>query len=143
MYPSHEKDAYGWAVHTAQLLKEKKMNEVDFDSIIEELEEMGISNKHAFKNRLTQLIFHFLKWQHQPDFRGRSWSGTIKEQRLRLNDLLEENPSLKPFIEELIKKAYRIALTLIEKETPINLKTLPNECPYSFDEMMKEDFYPN
>ena len=35
MYTSHEKDVYGWAVHTAQILKDKKMNEVDFDSIIE------------------------------------------------------------------------------------------------------------
>ena len=36
MYPSHEKDSYGWAIYTAQLLKEKRMNEVDFDGIIEE-----------------------------------------------------------------------------------------------------------
>lgn len=34
MYPSHDKDVYGWAVHTAQLLRDKKMNEVDFEGII-------------------------------------------------------------------------------------------------------------
>ena len=77
MYPSHEKDTYGWAVHTVQLLRNKKMSEVDFDGIIEELEEMGISNKHALKNRLSQLIFHLLKWQYQPDFRGRSCEGSM------------------------------------------------------------------
>lgn len=141
MYPSHEKDSYGWAIHTAQLLKEKRMNEVDFDGIIEELEEMGISNKHAFKNRLAQLIFHLLKWQYQPDFRGRSWSGTIKEQRIRLNDLLEDNPSLKSLSDEFVIKAYKMALTLVEKETPIDLKFLPDECPYNFDQIMDNQFY--
>jgi hypothetical protein len=142
MYPDHHKDVYGWAVHTAQLLREKKMSEVDFDGIIEELEEMGISNKHALKNRLGQLIFHLLKWQFQPDFRGRSWKGTIKEQRLRLSDLLEDNPSLKPLIEESIKKAYTFSLALIQKETPLDMKLLPTECPYTFEQLMNDEFYP-
>ncbi len=142
MYPSHEKDTYGWAVHTAQLLRNKKMSEVDFDGIIEELEEMGISNRHALKNRLSQLIFHLLKWQYQPDFRGRSWSGTIKEQRIRLNDLLEDNPSLKAIMEESLKKAYKITMTLIEKETPLDLKLLPAECPYTLEQIMNGGFYP-
>lgn len=60
MYPNHDKDVYGWAIHTAQPLRDKKMNEVDFDGIIEELEEMGISNKHTLTNRLAQLVFHHL-----------------------------------------------------------------------------------
>lgn len=142
MYPNHEKDVYGWAVHTAQLLREKKMSEVDFDGIIEELEEMGISNKHAFKNRLAQLIFHLLKWQFQPDFRGRSWEGSIEEQRIRLSDLLEGNPSLKPEIEESIKKAYKLSFSLVRKETPLDLKLLPTKCPYTFEQIMDDEFYP-
>lgn len=31
MYPNHEKDTYEWAVYTAQLLRERKMNEKEFD----------------------------------------------------------------------------------------------------------------
>ena len=81
MYPSHEKDVYGWAVHTAQLLREKKMNEVDFDGIVEELEEMGISNKHALISRLTLVISHLLKWQFQPNMRGHRSTYTIRAQR--------------------------------------------------------------
>ena len=142
MYPSHEKDVYGWAVHTVQLLRDKKMDEVDYDGIIEELEEMGISNKHAFKNRLAQLIFHLLKWQFQPDFRGRSWSGSIEEQRIRLSDLLESNPSFKHEIEESMKKAYKLSLSLVRKETPLDLKSLPAKCPYTFEQIMDEEFYP-
>ena len=142
MIPQHDKDLYGWAVHTAQLLKDKKMNEVDFDGIIKELEEMGISNKHAFKNRLAQLIFHLLKWQFQSHLRCRSWEGSIEEQRIRLNDLLEENPSLKSMIGEVIEKSYKLSLSLVRKETPLDLKLFPTECPYTFDQIMDDQFYP-
>jgi hypothetical protein len=86
MYPKHDEDFYGWTITTAALLKQKQYQEVDMDSVIEELEDMGINNKHALKNRLAHLIFHLLKWQYQPSYRvwdvsGKSWFFTIKEQR--------------------------------------------------------------
>lgn len=142
MYPSHDKDVYGWAVHTAQLLKDKKMNEVDFDGIIEELEEMGGSNENQLINRLAQLIFHLLKWQFQPDFRGRSWLGTIEEQRKRTKILIKKNPSLKSKLDESLIDAYDIALSLVRKETPLDLNLLPAECPYTFEQIIDNEFYP-
>lgn len=142
MYPNHEKDVYGWAIHTAQLLREKKMNEVDFDNIIEEMEALGRSEKHELINRVSLVISHLLKWQFQPDFRGRSWHGTIKEQRKRAKMIIKENPSLKSKVEEVLIDAYDIALSLIEKETPIDLKLLPSQCPYTFEQIMNDEFYP-
>lgn len=142
MYPSYEEDFYGWAVHTAQLLKDRKMSEVDLDNIIEEIEALGRSERHQLINRLAVLIFHLLKWQFQPDFRGRSWHGTIKEQRLRIKKIMEENPSLKPFKEEAIKTGYVLSCSMIEKETTIDLTLLPQECPYAFEQCLDDEFYP-
>ena len=45
---------------------------------------------------------HLLKWQFQSNLRSRSWQLTIKEQRLRLEKLLAENPSLKSFLADQI-----------------------------------------
>jgi len=59
-----------------------------------------------------------------------------------LNDILEENPSLKSYVSEAIVKAYKISLTLIEKETPIDLKLLPSQCSYTFEQLMDDKFYP-
>ena len=142
MYPNYEKDIYGWIIHTIQLLKDKKMNEIDLDGIIKELEEMGISNKHALINRLSQLIFHLLKWQLQPDFRGRSWEGSIEGQREEISLLLTDSPSLKSKITDCLPIAYKKAKSLIKQETPIDLKLLPMECPYTFNQVMNNSFYP-
>jgi hypothetical protein len=118
------------------------MNEIDFNGIIMELEEMGISSKHALINRLSQLIFHLLKWQFQPDFRGRSWEGSIEGQREEINLLLVDSPSLKSKITDCFPVAYKKAKSLVKQETPIDLKLLPTECPYSFDQCLNDEFFP-
>ena len=142
MYPSHDKDVYGWAVHTAQLLRDKKMNEVDFDGIVEELEEMGISNKHALISRLTLVISHLLKWQFQPNMRGHSWTYTIRAQRKKASYVLDDNPSLKSKLDEIIAKAYKVAIDEATDQTGLDEKTFPAQCPYTFDQIMNDEFYP-
>ena len=142
MHPKHDEDFYGWAMANASLLKQGKYQEVDMDKIIEELEEMGGSNENQLINRLAQLIFHLLKWEYQPDFRGRSWHGSIKEQRKRTRILIKKNPSLKSKVNDSLIDAYDIAFSLAEKETPIDLKLFPAECPYTFEQIMDETFFP-
>ena len=116
---------------------------MDIDHLIEELEDMGNNKKHALVSRLAQLIFHLLKWQHQPDFRGRSWDASIQEQRKRIKKLLLENPSLKSEIDIFLVDAYEDSILLIKKETPIDLKLFPQECPYELEQIMNGDFYPD
>ena len=118
------------------------MNEVDFDGIIEELEEMGISNKHALTSRLALVIAHLLKWQFQPNMRSHSWTYTIEEQRDQAINYLEENPSLKSKIADIMIKAYKSAIIKAAKETGLNKQDFPSECPYTFDQIMDDQYYP-
>lgn len=142
MRPKYEDDFYGWAMTNALLLKQGKFSEADMENIIEEMESMGRSEKSQLISRFSVLIAHLLKWQFQPDFRGRSWHGTIKEQRKRVKILLKDNPSLKSKLEEIFADAYELAVDQIEKETPIDLKLLPSECPYTFEQCLEEHFFP-
>lgn len=142
MYPKYEEDFYGWTMHNIQLLKQGKYQEADIKHIIEELEEMGISNENQLINRLAVLIAHLLKWNLQPDFRGRSWEGTIEEQRRKINRLIKKNPSLKAKISEAIEEGFYDSKTIIKKETSIDLKALPSVCPYTFEQIMNDAFYP-
>jgi hypothetical protein len=91
---------------------------------------------------LKVLVAHLLKWEYQPRFRSRSGSATLKEQRLSLLDLLEENPSLKSILEARLKKAYPLAVLLAVKETNLDESTFPENCPYSLEEILSLDFHP-
>ncbi|WP_292805935.1 DUF29 family protein [Nostoc sp. NMS7] len=45
--------------------------------------------------------------------------------------LLEDNPSLKPYLEEALRKAYLKGVELAVGETDLPKRTFPVECPYS------------
>ena len=142
LYPKHDEDFYGWALYTAQLLKDRKMDELDVDYLIEELEDMGNSNENQLINRFAVLIAHLLKWEYQSTIRSRSWEATIEEQRNKIKRLIRKNPSLKPKIFEAINEGFLDSKTIIKKDTPLDLKVLPSSCPYTFEQLMDDEFYP-
>lgn len=142
MHPKHEEDLYGWAMANAALLKKGKFNEADMENIIEEMEALGRSEKHELINRLSLVIVHLLKWQFQPNMRGHSWIYTIEEQRKRIKLHLRDNPSLKTKINEALTSAYDVSLPKATADTGLSKKTFPLECPYTFEQIMDEEFYP-
>lgn len=141
--PKYNEDYYGWAVHTAQLLKENRMDEINFDEIIEEIESLGRSEKHELIGRLSIVISHLLKWQFQPTMRGHSWLYSIKEQRKRSIIHLKDNPSLRAKLDEVIKSAYDVAISKAARETALDEKDFPDNCPYTFEQIIDEAFYPD
>jgi hypothetical protein len=100
----YESDFYAWANEQATLLREGRFAEADVENIADEIESLGRSEKRDLVNRLAVLLAHLLKWQFQPVWRGKSWRLTIKEQRRRLSEHLDENPSLKPLVGEAIAR---------------------------------------
>ena len=139
----YEQDFYAWTQQQAQLLRLGKLEELDLENLAEEIESLGKQQKQELRNRFGILIGHLLKWEYQPQLRGKSWSITIDLQREEILELVNENPSLKPYLEEAIAKAYKQAIALVVKETPLDKHDLPSQCPYSFAQVLDQDFYPN
>lgn len=138
----YESDYYGWTLEQADLIKNKRLNEVDFDHLLEELESMGASEKRELLNRLRVLLLHLLKWQHQPEFRGRSWVNTIREQRRMIPVHLKQNPSLKGKLDEFMLDGYELGRGGAADETGLPESTFPPECPWTFEQAMNPEFWP-
>ncbi len=138
----YTKDFYGWIMHNAALLRQRKFSEIDVDHVAEELEDMGGSAKRELVNRLGILLAHLLKWKYQPRYQGKSWKYIIKEQRRRLSRLLKKNPSLKHDIDESFKEAYGDAIFIATKETKLDEEDFPETCPFSLSECLDDDFFP-
>jgi hypothetical protein len=47
--------------------------------LVEEIVSLGRQQKQELRNRLGVLIGHLLKWDYQPELRGKSWKATIRE----------------------------------------------------------------
>ncbi|MBD2292579.1 DUF29 domain-containing protein [Anabaena sphaerica FACHB-251] len=136
----YETDFYAWTLEQAQLLKQGKLNQLDILNLIEEIESLGKREKQELRNRLGILIGHLLKWQYQSDKRSNSWKATIREQRRRIKELLEENPSLKSYLSEAIVSAYQDGVDLAIQETNLPDTIFPAENPYSSSQVIDADF---
>jgi hypothetical protein len=141
-YNLYEQDFYAWASEQAGLLRAGKLSEADIQHIAEEIESMGKTEKRELANRLTVLLSHLLKWKHQPGRRSASWEVTIINQRLDIATHLQDNPSLKSTLPESIADAYRKARGEAYAETGLPKETFPAACPWSFDQIMNENFWP-
>lgn len=139
---TYENDFYRWANEQAALLREGRLAELDAENIAEEIASLARSEKRELASRLAVLLAHLLKWQFQPRWRGKSWRLSIDEQRDRVMEHLDENPSLRPLLNEAIARAYRHALRQVLKETPLSERDLPADCPYSEEQILDEAFLP-
>ena len=140
---SYEKDFYSWTQEQAELLKNGRFSELDIDNLIEEVESMGKSEKRELESRLTILLLHLLKWKYQEVRRGRSWQLSIDEQRIQFEKTLNENPGLKPALDEIIKDAYRLAVIKAARETKISKAVFPECCPWTLAQFIEDGFYPD
>lgn len=138
----YETNFYDWALYNAQLLREGRFSEIDVEHIAEELESLGKKDRREIISRFKILLGYLLKWQYQPDYRGRSWRGSIIEQRSEIKDLIAENPSLKPYQQEAVITAYPKAVGLATQETGLNVNVFPSTCPYTMKEILDDQFFP-
>jgi Domain of unknown function DUF29 len=135
-------DFYAWTQEQVSLLRNHQWSQIDLQNLIEEVESLGKQQRQELRNRLSILIGHLLKWQFQPQHRSRSWLANLRIQRLDTIELLEENPSLKSYLEEVVGKAYLKGVELAIRETDLPGRTFPADCPYSLTEILDDGFYP-
>jgi hypothetical protein len=138
----YESDFYAWTMEQASLLRSQQWTQVDLPNLIEEIESLGKQQRQELRNRLGVLIGHLLKWEYQPQRRSRSWLATIRLQRLDIVDLLEDNPSLKSYLEEALQKAYLKGVALAAGEANLPEYTFPQSCSYSLPEILNDRFFP-
>jgi hypothetical protein len=138
----YEDDLLAWTQEQAALLRERTVDGLDWENLAEEIESMGRRDRRELKSRLTVILLHLLKWRAQPDQRSISWRKTLRTQRREIRDLLQQSPSLRRQVPDLIGKAYGDAVKDAIDETGLRTEIFPNACAYGEDEVLDEDYLP-
>jgi len=138
----YDEDFYAWTVEQARLLRSGELSAIDAANIAEEIESMGRSDRRELRSRLVILMMHLLKWRHQPGARSRSWAATIDEQRLQIEDVLAESPSLRPMVPAMSSAAYPTSRARAIAETGLAEEAFPEACPFTPDEVLSRTFLP-
>jgi hypothetical protein len=125
---SYESDYLLWIQGTIAKLKNRDFENLDLENLIEEIEDLGRSQRKELESRLATLLAHLLKrmYMNMPDcFNG--WEDTIREQRLQIEVLLNNYLSLKGYWDGHFSDAWRFALKHTRKEYQSKGFTFPNE----------------
>lgn len=139
----YETDYLLWIETTVEKLQNGDYVNVDWENLIEEIEDMGRSERPALKSNLIVILVHLLKWQFQPERRSGSWEGSIIEHRRLIREAIDDSPSLQPYLESIFVECYPQAVKQAKAETQLPLDTFPGQCPYELAQVLNDEFLPD
>jgi hypothetical protein len=136
----HEADVYTWVQEQVALLRAGRIDALDLENIAEELSDVGLSEYYRLQSAVEIVLLHMLKWDHQHERRGRSWVLSITEHRERILIQQRKSPGLKSSLGEIQSDAYRLARLGAARQMRRHLKSLPDTCPYTWDDILSRPF---
>ncbi len=72
-----------------------------------------------------------------------AWKKEIRNFRLQIADLLEDSPSLKSYLREILAKCYLDARHLLIDETQLDASIFPLEVLASLEEILDQNWLPD
>lgn len=99
----YDRDYNLWLAQMAIALKNKNTEAMDWENLIEEIEDLRASQKIALRSYIQRLIEHILKlnyWHSEPERCGSSLRLEIANFRGQIANILEDSPSLTNYLQQ-------------------------------------------
>ncbi len=139
MNKPYEKDFVVWAEEQASALKARQFTRLDYDNLIEEIEDMGKSEKRSLDSYLQRLIEHLLKlqyWKSEYEYNHRHWKAEINNFRNQIKKIIKRSPSLKNYLVEIYLETYQDALESKRFEFDI-----PDHQPIPLEKVLDKEYF--
>ncbi|HBE20906.1 MAG TPA: DUF29 domain-containing protein [Cyanobacteria bacterium UBA11149] len=139
----YEQDYQLWLEQTLNQLRNGDFDPIDLDNLIEELESLGKSDKHAISSYLMRLCEHLLKvkyWESEREACLRGWDIEITNFRIEIQKRLKTSPSLKRYLQDSFLSEYTYARKLFLKTSQLDPDLIPEEPCFTLDRALDEDW---
>ena len=136
----YEEDYQQWLDKTVLLLKNRQVDSLDYEHLIEELEALGREQKNAVESLVIQVIQHLLfyqYWSSEREDNERHWRGELIGFRTQLELRLTTN--LRNHLSNRLDYLYGKARKMAEVKTDLKL---PSASPYTLADILDEDWLP-
>jgi Domain of unknown function DUF29 len=137
----YDRDALAWSEHQASLLRRiargEQVNEVDWEHVIEEIEDVGLSHLNAVQSCLRLMLVHLLKVHGSPESPSVGhWRGEIVS--LQADAAQRFAPSMRQKIDS--DRLYRLARQQVSAASYEGREPLPSPetCPFTLDHLLTE-----
>jgi hypothetical protein len=146
----YRQDFYAWTRDQARRLRELRETRpnlpLDLEHLAEEVEGLGLSDLRGVRSHVRRIIEHLLKLEYSPAAEPREgWRGSIIDSRTDVGDVLTR--TLRNDLEAEFGSLYaparkKAASGLRGHGEEDAVRALPAECPYTLDDVLREDWYP-
>ena len=139
----YEIDEHLWLEETIKILKEKRLDELDWENLIGELESLSKKDKNRVSSFLEQIIRHSLLlqyWTIEQERNKNHWRAEILGFRTQLRKYLTTN--LHNYLANELNIIYQDALGYVREKTGFSVD-FPEECPYTLEQLLDKKWFPN
>jgi hypothetical protein len=139
----YERDFCRWVEEQVAFLEAGAFERLDLENLIEEIHDMARRQWKAIRSDPIVVLTHLLKWQHQPGQRSTGWNGLRVEHRRRIEDEIEESPSLAGYPAEVFERCYLRAREQAAADTGLPPETFPAKPPFTLEPALDPQFVPD
>ncbi len=135
----HNQDLNLWLEQVATSIKNRDFENMDWDGLLEEIEDMGASEKRALRSYTRRLIDHILKlryWNSEKDYNQKHWEREVVNFRYEIKQILKESPSLKNYLQQNYQDWYVNSVKAMQREFVI-----PDDNFVPSEIIMSEDYF--
>ena len=140
----YEVDFVAWSEMQAELIRQRRFDELDLENIAEEIEDLGKNRRDQLETRMSRLIEHLLKLDvsRLSDPR-RQWILSVKEQRRRIEKLIVKNPSLRPSLPEVFADEWESGAEMARAGLDeYDRDLVPDEPSFELSDALDPNFIP-
>lgn len=105
----YDQDFNLWVEKIKQKIQDRNFVDMDWDNLLDEIDDMGKSEKRSLESYLQRLIEHIFKlkyWESERERNYRHWCAEVANFRNQIKRLLKRNPSFKNYLEEIYPEIF-------------------------------------
>ncbi len=135
----HDSDFNLWVEEIKTKIQNRDFDNMDWESLLDEIDDMGASQKRALDSYMQRLIEYILKLRYWQSEVVRCRNGSMAEVsnfRSRINRILKKNPSLKNYLASEYSDIYQDAAKAMRL-----LFEIPIDDFLDLEQIMQDDYF--
>ena len=135
----YHQDLNLWRQEVVNAIQNKQLENMDWDNLIDEINDMTASERRALRSYTKRLIEHILKlmyWNSQKEYNQRGWEKEVVNFREEIKSILKESPSLNNYLEQNYLEWYQKSVKAMKREF-----TIPDNNLVDLEEIMTEEYF--
>ena len=137
----HDRDFNLWTEEIKKAIANRDLENMDWDNLLDEIDDMGKSDKRALRSYTQRLIEHIFKikyWESERERNLNSWKVEIINFRTQIANILEDSPSLKNYLAVNYRQWYEQSYQKYQKGI---LFKMPSFEYIELEQLVQDDYF--